>query len=78
MSLRLLALVVILAANGFFAAAEVSLVSVRQSRLRELAEYPAQESKLIQAELDRIATALGPAPGPSQDGRYWRRWEAKA
>jgi CBS domain containing-hemolysin-like protein len=27
-----------LAANGFFAAAEVSLVSVRQSRLRELAE----------------------------------------
>jgi len=38
MSLRLLVLVVILAANGFFAAAEVSLVSVRQSRLRELAE----------------------------------------
>jgi len=38
MSLRLLLLVVILAANGFFAAAEVSLVSVRQSRLRELAE----------------------------------------
>ncbi len=38
MSLRLLVLLVILAANGFFAAAEVSLVSVRQSRLRELAE----------------------------------------
>src|SRR5438270_12810103 len=38
MSLRLLLLVVILAANGFFAAAEVSLVSVRQSRLRELAQ----------------------------------------
>src|SRR5436305_10646362 len=37
MSLRLLLLVVILATNGFFAAAEVSLVSVRQSRLRELA-----------------------------------------
>src|SRR4051794_41976168 len=38
MSLRLLVLVVILAANGFFAAAEVALASVRQSRLRELAE----------------------------------------
>src|SRR3954452_13269713 len=38
MSLRLLVLLVILASNGFFAAAEVSLVSVRQSRLRELAE----------------------------------------
>ncbi len=38
MSLRLIILFVILASNGFFAAAEVSLVSVRQSRLRELAE----------------------------------------
>src|SRR4051794_38304816 len=38
MSLRLLVLLVILASNGFFAAAEVALVSVRQSRLRELAE----------------------------------------
>ncbi len=38
MSLRLVILIVILVSNGFFAAAEVSLVSVRQSRLRELAE----------------------------------------
>jgi CBS domain containing-hemolysin-like protein len=38
MGIRLLVLVLILATNGFFAAAEVSLVSVRQSRLRELAE----------------------------------------
>ena len=38
MSLHLAALVLILITNGFFAAAEVSLVSVRQSRLRELAE----------------------------------------
>ncbi len=38
MSLHIAALVLILATNGFFAAAEVSLVSVRQSRLRELAE----------------------------------------
>lgn len=38
MSLRLVILFVILVSNGFFAAAEVSLVSVRQSRLRELAQ----------------------------------------
>lgn len=38
MALRLLVLLLILATNGFFAAAEVALVSVRQSRLRELAE----------------------------------------
>ncbi len=38
MTLRFAVLILILAANGFFAAAEVSLVSVRQSRLRQLAE----------------------------------------
>ncbi len=38
MTLRFIILLFILAANGFFASAEVSLVSVRQSRLRELAE----------------------------------------
>ncbi len=38
MTIRFLILAILLAANGFFAAAEVSLVSVRQSRLRELAE----------------------------------------
>jgi putative hemolysin len=37
-SLRLVILFIILVSNGFFAAAEVSLVSVRQSRLVELAE----------------------------------------
>src|ERR1700719_1574466 len=38
MSLRLILLIAIVALNGFFAAAEVSLVSVRRSRLTELAE----------------------------------------
>ncbi len=38
MALRLIVLLLILATNGFFAAAEVALVSVRQSRLRELAK----------------------------------------
>lgn len=38
MGYRFIVLILILATNGFFAAAEVSLISVRQSRLRELAE----------------------------------------
>ncbi|MBV9269254.1 MAG: HlyC/CorC family transporter [Acidobacteriaceae bacterium] len=38
MSLRFILLILILITNGFFAAAEVSLVSVRQSRLQELAQ----------------------------------------
>lgn len=38
MSLRLILLFAIVAVNGFFAAAEVALVSVRRSRLRQLAE----------------------------------------
>jgi CBS domain containing-hemolysin-like protein len=38
MSLRLILLVAIVAINGFFAAAEVALVSVRRSRLTQLAE----------------------------------------
>ena len=38
MSLRLILLVPIVTLNGFFAAAEVALVSVRRSRLKELAE----------------------------------------
>src|SRR5579875_923724 len=38
MGWRLVLLIFILVTNGFFAAAEVSLVSVRQSRLRQLAE----------------------------------------
>src|SRR6202000_921189 len=38
MGLRFFILLLILGTNGFFAAAEVALVSVRQSRLREMAE----------------------------------------
>jgi CBS domain containing-hemolysin-like protein len=37
-TLRFLLLAIIVAVNGFFAAAEVSLVSVRRSRLRQLAD----------------------------------------
>ncbi len=48
MAIRLTVLLLILVTNGFFAAAEVALVSVRQSRLRELAAsgHPGAQSAL--------------------------------
>jgi putative hemolysin len=52
MSLRLILLAAIVALNGFFAAAEVSLLSVRRSRLNELAE---QGNVAARAALDLLA-----------------------
>jgi putative hemolysin len=52
MSLRLILLAAIVVLNGFFAAAEVSLVSVRRSRLKELAE---SGSAAARAALDLLA-----------------------
>jgi CBS domain containing-hemolysin-like protein len=52
MSLRLVLLAIIVAVNGFFAAAEVSLVSVRRSRLKQLAE---QGNHAARTALDLLA-----------------------
>jgi putative hemolysin len=52
MALRLILLFAIVSVNGFFAAAEVSLVSVRRSRLRQLAEHG---SVAARAALDLLA-----------------------
>src|SRR5580704_14287659 len=52
MPLRLILLAAIVALNGFFAAAEVALVSVRRSRLRQLAE---QGSVAARAALGLLA-----------------------
>jgi hypothetical protein len=48
-----------------------------RGRLRELADIPSQESRLLQAELDRIAAGLWPKADTKPNGPYWRRWEAK-
>jgi hypothetical protein len=48
-----------------------------RSRLRDLAEIPSQESRILQAELDRLASGLWPETDARQDGEYWRRWETK-
>jgi len=52
MPLRLILLAAIVTLNGFFAAAEVALVSVRRSRLRQLAE---QGSVAARAALGLLA-----------------------
>jgi putative hemolysin len=52
MSFRLILLIAIVILNGFFAAAEVALVSVRRSRLRQLAEHG---SVAARAALDLLA-----------------------
>src|SRR5579884_494051 len=57
MGYRFLILIAILIANGFFAAAEVALVSVRRSRLRALAEegsVPAQTALNLLANPGRL------------------------
>src|ERR1700682_2291395 len=51
---RLGVLIIIIVANGFFAAAEVALLSVRRSKLRELA---AQGQVAAQAALNLLANA---------------------
>jgi hypothetical protein len=48
-----------------------------RARLRELTEYPAQESRRLQAEFDRLVAALWPAPPSAPGESYWRRWQAK-
>ena len=52
MGYRFLILIVIIATNGFFASAEVALVSVRRSRLRALAE---QGNTAAQTALNLLA-----------------------
>ena len=57
MSLRFILLAVIVALNAFFAAAEVALVSVRRSRLKELAEQgsgPARTALELRARPERL------------------------
>src|SRR5579884_2302893 len=52
MAYRLLILAIIIAVNGFFAASEVALVSVRRSRLRALAD---EGQAAAQAALNLLA-----------------------
>jgi putative hemolysin len=59
--LRLLAVMVLVAVNGFFAAAEFSLVSVRVSRVRQLVERGDARARIVQellGQLDRVVSGV--------------------
>ncbi|NET52960.1 MAG: DUF21 domain-containing protein, partial [Merismopedia sp. SIO2A8] len=62
--LRLLAVIVLIVINAFFVTAEFSIVSVRRSRIQQLAtsgDRPAQSVRSLQHHIDRLlsTTQLG-------------------
>src|SRR6202051_3828866 len=59
--LRLLAVLALVAVNGFFAAAEFSLVAVRVSRVRQLIEQGDARARVVQdllSQLDRVVSGV--------------------
>jgi putative hemolysin len=59
--LRLLAVLMLVAVNGFFAAAEFSLVAVRASRVRQLTERGDARARVVQqllGQLDRVVSGV--------------------
>jgi putative hemolysin len=59
--LRLLAVLALVAINGFFAAAEFSLVAVRVSRIRQLVEHGDARARVVQqllGQLDRVVSGV--------------------
>jgi hypothetical protein len=62
--------------DGGAGGAAAALRDDLRAALHELAELPCQESRRLQAELDRIVSG-GAAPAPEPEAPYWRRWDAK-
>ena len=59
--LRLLAVLALVGVNGFFAAAEFSLVTIRFSRVRQLVEQGSARARVVQellADLDRVVSGV--------------------
>jgi CBS domain containing-hemolysin-like protein len=59
--LRLLAVLVLVAVNGFFAAAEYALIAVRVSRVRQLVEEGDPRARVVQqllTQLDRVVSGV--------------------
>ena len=52
--LSLAAVVVLIALNGFFVAAEFALVSVRRTRIQELADEGSRRATMVKAALDDL------------------------
>ncbi len=60
-ALRLFAVLALVATNGFFAAAEFSLVAIRLSRVRQLVEQGDARARIVQqllADLDRVVSGV--------------------
>src|SRR5690349_23563587 len=56
--LRLLAVLMLVAVNGFFAAAEFSLVAVRASRVRQLAERGGARARVVLQLLGQLGRGV--------------------
>src|SRR3984957_7632402 len=59
--LRLLAVLALVGINGFFAAAEFSLVAVRVSRVRQLVDKGVPSARVVQqllTQLDRVVSGV--------------------
>jgi putative hemolysin len=59
--IRLIGILALVAVNGFFAAAEFSLVAVRASRIRQLVERGSRRARIVQdllAELNRVVSGV--------------------
>src|SRR5438445_4916628 len=59
--LRVLAVLLLVAINGFFAAAEFSLVAVRASRVRQLVDRGDARARIVQqllGQLDRVVSGV--------------------
>ncbi len=60
--LRLLAVLMLVGINGFFATAEFSLVAVRSSRVRQLLERGDPRARIVHqlvSQLDRVFPSAG-------------------
>ena len=56
--LGIIAVLALVAANGFFVAAEFSLVAVRRSRVTQLVEAGKRNARALQRALDRLDAYL--------------------
>jgi hypothetical protein len=54
------------------------LIDDLRACLREMADLPSQESRLLQAELEKIEWKLWPTADAEDEAHYWRRWRAKS
>jgi CBS domain containing-hemolysin-like protein len=65
----IVAVVALIAANGFFVAGEFALVKIRSTRINQLAEEGNRTAKIIQAQLEHLDTYIAATQLEELDGR---------